>query len=174
MKFALFSFFLVINCLLFAQESNVKNDRPNYLFQKYLGIGIGDTNRLNILLKQQVNELLDTLKILPIDQKVDYSKKYKHIYNAKLVYNEDWMNTQTIVVPDFFTGKPTQRTVATRSGYIKCSGEDKNIKITDKYPENAIIHSYGGKYLTISDSYEGIGNSTNVHETIYFFVLEEK
>ncbi len=173
MKIKIIIFLLLFNGLTYGQSNEIQNNRPNYLFKKYFGIGINDKDSLNMVLKNRVFELLDTLSLLPIDKTIDYSKKYKNIYTSEIVYNEDWSNFQTITVPDLVTDKPTQRTVATQTGFVSCKGEDINMKITDKYSEGSTIYSYGGKYITISESSEVIGNSTSVYEIIYFFIIEE-
>lgn len=167
MNFILSSFFLLFTFSVFSQTNETKNERSKYKFFNHKCGQLPYYMKENDSLTNEICEFLHKLRLLPIDQTIDFSKKYKHIYTSSYIY------TETL---DSITGDPTG------DWKIECFKEDPSILLNEDFVKEMQVVSYNGKYVTVVKT--TIVNKTEewrniseffyrLDEKIYCFVLEE-
>ena len=165
MNFILSSFILLFTFSVFSQTNETKNERPKYRFFNHKC----DLPPLkeNDSLTNEICEFLHKLTLLPIDQTIDFSKKYKHIYTSSYIY------TETL---DSITGDNTG------DRKIECFKEDPSILLNEDFVKEMQVVAYDGKYVIavkkiIVNKTEEWRNISEffyrLDEKIYCFVLEE-
>ena len=166
MNFILSSFFLLFTFSVFSQTNETKNERPKYKFFNHKCDQLPYYMKENDSLTNEICEFLHKLRLLPIDQTIDFSKKYKHIYTSSYIH------TETL---DSITGDPTSDLK------IECFKEDPSILLNEDFVKEMQVVSYNGKYVTVvkttvvkTEEWHNFSEFFyRLDEKIYCFVLEE-
>ncbi len=159
MNFILSSFFLLFTFSVFSQTNETKNERPKYKFFNHKCGQLPYYMKENDSLTNEICEFLHKLRLLPIDQTIDFSKKYKHIYTSSYIY------TETL---DSITGDNTG------DRKIECFKEDPSILLNEDFVKEMQVVAYDGKYVIAVKT--TIVNKTEEYHSIseYFYRLDEK